>query len=81
MMANVGALLTYYKGLKPGPKKAAGFGSFGWSGQAVGEINAFLESAGSQIVWTRRATLYTRTPKLAALEERSLPCSLPADAG
>ncbi len=72
MMANVGALLTYYKGLKPGPKKAFGFGSFGWSGQAVGEINAFLESAGSQIVLDLAQTRLLYTPdaeKLAALEE------------
>jgi flavorubredoxin len=40
----VGQFLTYLKGLKPKNKAAAAFGSYGWSGQAVGLITKELEA-------------------------------------
>ncbi|MDF2538787.1 MAG: beta-lactamase domain protein [Herbinix sp.] len=44
IMPNVGALLTYIKGLAPKGKKGFAFGSYGWSGQSTGIINdAFIE--------------------------------------
>lgn len=39
----VGDFLTYLKGLKPKTKIGAAFGSYGWSGEAVGIINQALE--------------------------------------
>ncbi len=72
MMAKMGALLTYLKGLRPGPKKGFAFGSYGWGGQAVGEINAFLESNGWEIVLDPARTRALHTPDaahLAALEQ------------
>jgi flavorubredoxin len=36
--------LTYMKGLKPKGKIGAAFGSFGWSGEAVKEIEQYLQS-------------------------------------
>ena len=40
----MGEFLTYLKGLAPKNKAAAAFGSFGWSGQAVGLINQEIEA-------------------------------------
>ncbi len=44
MFPTMGEFLTYLKGLQPKNKAAAAFGSFGWSGQAVGLINKELEA-------------------------------------
>ncbi len=46
---SVGQFLTYIKGLKPKNKAAAAFGSYGWSGQAVGIITEELKSMGLTI--------------------------------
>jgi flavorubredoxin len=46
---SVGEFLTYIKGLKPKNKAAAAFGSFGWSGQAVGLITEELKAMGLTI--------------------------------
>ncbi len=44
MFPTVAEFLCYLKGLKPKNKAAAAFGSFGWSGQAVGQITKELEA-------------------------------------
>jgi len=46
---SVGQFLTYLKGLKPKNKAVAAFGSFGWSGQAVGQITEELKNMGLTI--------------------------------
>ncbi|MEW6220677.1 MAG: flavodoxin domain-containing protein [Thermodesulfobacteriota bacterium] len=42
--------LTYLKGLKPENKLAAAFGSYGWSGEAVGIITRALEEMKMELV-------------------------------
>jgi flavorubredoxin len=49
MLPRMADLLTYLKGLKPVDKIAAAFGSFGWSGEAVKQVNGFLEEMKFQI--------------------------------
>jgi flavorubredoxin len=44
LFPTISDFLTYMKGLKPNPKIAAAFGSFGWSGEAVKLINKELEA-------------------------------------
>lgn len=44
-LPTVGAFLTYLKGLKPADRIGFAFGSYGWGGQAVKEINQFMEDA------------------------------------
>jgi flavorubredoxin len=46
---SVGQFLTYLKGLKPKNKAACAFGSYGWSGQAVGLITEELKNLGLTI--------------------------------
>lgn len=44
LFPSVASFLTYMKGLKPFNKVAAAFGSYGWSGEAVGKILEVFES-------------------------------------
>ena len=43
VLPTMGAFLTYIKGLKPKNKIGFVFGSYGWSGQAVGEIEKIIK--------------------------------------
>ncbi|MEF8848490.1 MAG: FprA family A-type flavoprotein [Candidatus Thermoplasmatota archaeon] len=43
MMPTVGGFLTYLKGLRPKKRIGFIFGSYGWGGQAVGEIEKILQ--------------------------------------
>jgi len=43
MMPSIGGFLTYLKGLKPRNRVGFVFGSYGWGGQAVGEIEKILK--------------------------------------
>jgi flavorubredoxin len=47
MLPSMGAFLTYMKGLRPRNRIGLSFGSYGWGGQAVGEIEAILK----QLKW------------------------------
>lgn len=47
---SIGGLAEMLKGLKFKNKKAAAFGSYGWSGEAVREISGLLDQAGFQVV-------------------------------
>ncbi len=44
MLPTMGAFLTYLKGLRPRKRVGFAFGSYGWGGQAVGEIEAVMET-------------------------------------
>lgn len=46
----IAGLLEMMKGLKFKKKKAAAFGSYGWSGDAVKQINSRLQEAGFELV-------------------------------
>jgi flavorubredoxin len=43
MLPRMADILTYMKGLKPVNRIGAAFGSYGWSGEAVGQITQYLE--------------------------------------
>jgi flavorubredoxin len=45
MMASMGGLLTYFKGLRPINKIAASFGTFGWGGGAQQAFEEMMKSA------------------------------------
>jgi flavorubredoxin len=55
IMPLVADMLTYMKGLKPKNKVAAGFGSYGWSGESVKIITEWLESMKLDVVEGVRA--------------------------
>jgi len=49
MLPSMGAFLTYIKGLRPRKRVGFAFGSFGWGGQAVGEIEKVMQELGWEI--------------------------------
>jgi flavorubredoxin len=49
MLPSMGAFLTYIKGLRPRSRIGFAFGSFGWGGQAVGEIEKVMKDLGWEI--------------------------------
>jgi flavorubredoxin len=44
MLPTVGAFLTYFRGLAPKNRVGMAFGSYGWSGQSVGQIEDVLKT-------------------------------------
>jgi flavorubredoxin len=46
MLPTLGGFLTYLKGLRPQKKIGYVFGSYGWGGQAVGEMETMLKELG-----------------------------------
>ena len=50
LLPRMADVLTYIKGLKPKGKLSAAFGSYGWSGEAVKEINKYLSEMDLKVV-------------------------------
>jgi flavorubredoxin len=50
MFPSMGEFLTYLQGLRPQNKAAACFGSYGWSGQAVSQMNQILDAMKVRLV-------------------------------
>jgi flavorubredoxin len=50
ILSNMAAVLDMVKGLGFKNKKAAAFGSYGWSGESVGILNEELKKAGFELV-------------------------------
>ncbi len=50
MLPTVASFLTYLKGLSPKNKKGIAFGSYGWSGQSVGQVADILADIGYEIL-------------------------------
>lgn len=69
MMPNMGGLFTYLKGLKPIGKKAAAFGTFGWSGGAQKDMEEFIKNAGMQVEPGYNCKWRPRLDEIAAAEQ------------
>jgi flavorubredoxin len=70
MLPKVADMLTYMKGLKPKGKIGGAFGSYGWSGEAVKDITAWLEAMGMDLPVDGVRILYVPThEQLAACVE------------
>ena len=50
MMPTVAAFLCYIKGLRPVNHKAFAFGSYGWGGQSIAQVEDELKAAGCEII-------------------------------
>ena len=50
MLPTIGGFLYYLKGLAPKGRQAFAFGSYGWGGQSVGQIEDELKAFGSEII-------------------------------
>lgn len=68
MMPNVAAFLSYLKGFVPKGRQAFAFGSYGWGGQSVAQVEAELRTAGCDICRPMVRVANVPTPEqLAAL--------------
>jgi flavorubredoxin len=63
----VAECLNYLGGLKPTGMIGAAFGSYGWSGEAVGELNGILEGMKVRLVGEGLKTVYV--PDGSALKQ------------
>jgi len=50
MLPAVADILTYLKGLKPKNLVGAAFGSYGWSGESIGQVRDMLASMGIEVI-------------------------------
>ncbi|MFH2000815.1 MAG: flavodoxin domain-containing protein [Planctomycetota bacterium] len=67
LFPTVADLLYYLKGLKPLNKVGAAFGSYGWSGESIKQINAFLDEMNVERIGDGIKTRYV--PDNSVLEE------------
>jgi flavorubredoxin len=61
LFPTVSDVLTYLKGLKPQNKIGAAFGSYGWSGEAVGMINQVFEDMKFNVLFPGLKVQYVPT--------------------
>ena len=54
MMPSVAGFLTYMSGLAPKNRKAISFGSYGWGGKTMDEINNFFNKSGFEIIGSEK---------------------------
>ena len=65
----IGGLLEMIKGLKFTGKKAAAFGSYGWSGESVGQLTRAMEDAGFEVTEGVKTLWKPDDTALSACEE------------
>ena len=61
MMPTVASFLTYLRGLAPKGRKVLAFGSYGWSGQSIGQIEEQLISCGFTLITDKIRIQYIPT--------------------
>lgn len=67
LLPRMAGFLMYMKGLKPGAKLGAAFGSYGWSGEAVGLLNGMMEDMKFELIDEGMRLKYV--PDAAKLDE------------
>lgn len=67
MLPTVSAFLTYLKGLAPKGRKAFAFGSYGWGGQSIGQVEEQLAACGFEIMLDKIRVQYI--PSTQTLKE------------
>lgn len=75
MLPSVSAFLTYLKGLAPKGRKAFAFGSYGWSGQSIGQVEEQLKACGFELMMDKQRLVYVPTDQqLSALTDQVKAC-------
>ena len=67
MMPTIAAFLNYLKGLRPQNHKGFAFGSYGWGGQSIGQVEDEMKAAGIEIMLDKIRIANVPTP--SQLEE------------
>ncbi len=70
MLPTVGAFLTYFKGLAPKGRIGLAFGSYGWSGQSVGQVEEILKSCGFEMLTNIRPRYIPDDEALLSITEQ-----------
>lgn len=70
MMPPVGAFLTYLKGLAPKGRKGLAFGSFGWGGQSVPQIEGILKGMGFDMMESAKMNYIPAPDELVGLQKK-----------
>jgi flavorubredoxin len=70
LLPSVAAFLTYLKGLAPKDRKALAFGSYGWSGQSVDQVERILNEIGCLVVDKYRLQYVPGKEDLANITEK-----------
>jgi len=63
LLPTVSAFLTYMKGLAPKNRKALAFGSYGWGGQSIGQVEEQLLACGFTLISDSIRIKYRPTPE------------------
>ena len=69
MLPSVGAFMTYIKGLRPKQRVTGAYGSFGWGGGGVKQVDAGLRELGLEVVDPLEFKYVPSSADLAACEE------------
>ncbi|WP_298593187.1 flavodoxin domain-containing protein, partial [uncultured Mitsuokella sp.] len=70
MMPSIASFLCYLRGLSPKGRKAFAFGSYGWGGQSIAQVEEQLKAAGCDIVLEKQRIANVPTKaQLVALTE------------
>lgn len=70
MLPTVAAFLQYMKGLSPKNRKALAFGSYGWGGQSVTQVEEVLKSCGFEVLENIRVQFVPTESKLTEITEK-----------
>jgi len=70
MMPTVAAFLTYMKGLAPKKRTGLAFGSYGWGGQSVGQIDEMLRASGFNMLEPVKIQYIPEEKDLEGLKEK-----------
>jgi len=70
MMPTVAAFLTYMKGLAPKNRKGLAFGSYGWGGQSIPQIEEVLKQAGFETGESIKVQYIPREEDIADIKKR-----------
>lgn len=70
MLPTVAAFLTYMKGLAPKNRTGLAFGSYGWGGQSVGQVEEVLKEAGFALMEQVRLPYIPSQAQLEAITKK-----------
>ncbi|MBU1084492.1 MAG: FprA family A-type flavoprotein [Candidatus Omnitrophica bacterium] len=70
MMPKVSAFLTYLKGLALKNRKAMAFGSYGWGGQSVGQVEGILKECGFDMMESVKAQYVPDKEQLEGIRKK-----------
>ncbi len=70
MLPTVSAFLTYMKGLAPKGRKALAFGSYGWGGQSIKQVEEVLASCGFELLESVKVQYVPTEKALAEITEK-----------